>query len=205
MKFKKAHWPAMAILLALSFPLSAVAQTTTFQAANFHDFTTGEELAGAGTMVRSADAVWATLSASGLDKKAAYTGWWIIFNNPEECIDGAGYCGPDDLDPSDSNGVGSSIFYALGFTTGTDGTVNLSTQITAGEIPVGAQHFWGPGLAAGNSFDAEIHLLFRSHWKTLPGEAADQISDVDGACDATEHGCSDQMAVQFNANPLPLP
>ena len=199
----KIYWPAMAILLALSIPLTAVAQTTTFQAANFHDFATGEELAGAGTMVRSADAVWATLSTSGLDKKAAYTGWWIIFNNPGSCVNGAGHCGPLDLDPEGANIAGSSIFYALGFTTGTDGTVNLSTQITAGELPVGAQFFWGDGLAAGNGFDAEIHLLFRSHWMIIPGEAAAQISDVGGACGATEHGCSDQQAIQFNANPLP--
>jgi len=83
MKFVKFNWPAMALLLLLFFSLSAVAQTTTFQTANLHDFNTGEELAGAGTMIRSADGVSATFSLSGLDKKAAYTAWWIIWNDPE--------------------------------------------------------------------------------------------------------------------------
>jgi len=200
MKFLKFNWPAMALLLLLSFSLSAVAQTTSFQAADLHDFATGEVLAGAGTMIRSEDEVWATFSLSGLDKKAAYTAWWIVFNNPDECVNGAGHCGPNDLGPGPA---GSSIFYALGFTTGTDGTANLSTHVTAGETPYGQQKFFGDGLAAGNGFDAEMHILFRSHWKTIPGEAAAQISDVDGACGATEHGCSDQVALQFNANPLP--
>lgn len=200
MKFEKLNWSAMATLFLLSFSLSAVAQNTTFQAADLHDFETGDALAGAGTMLRSADAVWATLSASGLDKKAAYTAWWIVWNNPENCRDGAGHCGPHDLGSVEA---GSSVFYALGFITGTDGVVNISTSVVAGEKPVGAQHFFGDGLAAGNGFDAELHLLFRSHWKTIPGEAASQISDVGGACGATEHGCSDQMAFQFNANPLP--
>ena len=200
MKFEKLNWPAMATLLLLSFSLTAAAQTTTFQAADLHDFETGEALAGAGTMIRSADTVWATLSLSGLDKKAAYTAWWIVFNDPTNCLGGAGYCGLPDL----GAGTGSpAVFYALGFVTGTDGIVNLSTYIVAGEIPEGAQDLSASGgLAAGNGFDAEIHILFRSHWKTIPGEAAAQISEVGGACGATEHGCSDQMAIQFNANPL---
>jgi hypothetical protein len=208
MKFEKLNWPAMATLLLLSFSLTAAAQTTTFQAADLHNFNPpNEALAGAGTMIRSADEVWVTLSASGLDKKAAYTGWWIVFNNPDECFDGPGHCGPQDLDdrpPGDGiNVAGSSIFYALGFTTGTDGAVNVSTHVTAGETAVGKEKFWGDGLAAGNGFDAEMHLLFRSHWKTIPGEAASQISEYGGACGASSHGCSDQVAFQFNANPLP--
>jgi len=197
MKLEKINWSAMTMLLALSLPLAAVAQTTTFQSANFHSFATGEEMVGGGTMVRSADGVHATVSTSGLEKKSVYTGWWIVFNKPNMCAAGNGHCGLVDLG---DEMVMASVFYATGFMTGTDGVANVSAQITAGESPVGAVSFFGPGLMAGNAFDAEIHLLFTSHSKVKAGDVAGQISNP---CDPAEEWCTDEQAIQFNANPLP--
>ena len=98
----------MATLLLLSVSLSAVAQTTTFQAADLHDFVTGDARTGAGTMIRSEDVGWVNFSLSGLDKKAAYTGWRIVFNDPGDCMGGAGHCGGDDL-PFPANGLQRTI------------------------------------------------------------------------------------------------
>jgi len=56
-------------------------------------------------------AVDVRLATSGLDINAAYTVWWIVFNNPSACTGG---CGADDLG---NPATAASAFYAAGFVT----------------------------------------------------------------------------------------
>ena len=127
-----------------------------------------------------------------LDRKAGYTAWWVIFNNPDACdADG---CGLNDLGTAE---VAASIFYAAGFVTGTDGTANVTAHLEAGVLAEGIDHFFGPGLTAENGLEAEIHAIVRSHGALIAGLVADQIGSFAGACDLNP--CEDQQAVAFQA------
>lgn len=163
-----------------------------YQTANIHDFpgmTT--DLGGAATLLRSRQAVDVRLATSGLDINAAYTVWWIVFNNPSACTGG---CGADDLG---NPATAASAFYAAGFVTGMDGTANLSAHLSAGRLPQGIDVLLGSGLMAGNGHRAEIHLIIRSHGPIIPGRVDEQIGSFNGACDVNV--CTDQQAVGFPA------
>ena len=162
------------------------------QFSNMHDFDSGEDLAGGGYLTRTEDQASARLSLSGLDKKAAYTLWFVVFNSPGDCA--AIPCSLGDLGSADA-----SILWAGGFVTGTDGTANVTVHLDSSDIPVGTDVLLGTGLNPGNGFDAEIHLIVRTHGKTIVGSVDSQIGSFAGQCDVND--CADQQAVIF----LPVP
>ena len=79
-------------LLAGGLPLTA-AGGQTLQASNIHDFD-GFNLAGAATLTRTKQSATARISTTGLDQNAAYTIWWVVWNDPSQRLNG---CGSDDL------------------------------------------------------------------------------------------------------------
>lgn len=179
---------AIAAGLLLVAAGSANAQSH-IQFSNMHDFATGEDIAGAGSLTRTTDQLWVNLALSGLDKKSAYTLWWVVFNSPDECVDG---CGGDDID--DGRGA-ASILRAGGFGTGTDGTANVSAHLNALDIVEPSPVLFGDALIPSNGLAAEIHLIVRSHAKYVVGRVDEQIGSVGGACDVND--CEDQQAIMF--------
>ena len=145
---------------------------------------------GAAILTRNPDGVEVSLQLTGLDKKSGYTAWWIVFNNPENCI---APCTGDDLGIPEVNG---HVFYATGYVTGTDGTAQVHASLRAGPAPEGidiATQNPEPGLF--NPLTAEIHMIAaRSHGKLEAGLAAMQIGTLGGNCP-----CADQQAVVFPA------
>lgn len=170
---------------------TAHADDTHYQTANMHTFPGGVDIAGGGTLLRTEDAVTVRLGMTGLDKKAGYTIWWIIFNNPDECSD------PCDLDDLDKPEVQPGVFYAAGFITGSDGTANVVAHLESGDLTAGIDELLGTGqgLEEENGLGAEIHLIVRSHGKLLVGAVDTQIGTFDGACDVRT--CEDQQAIAF--------
>lgn len=186
MKSLKVRTAVLAGIAFCGLPMLADAGHS-FQAANLHVFGTDTSIAGAATLYRSAEAVRATISTTGLDRKSAYTVWAIVWNDPALCADAC--------DAADLGVAGSSVFYAAGFVTGTDGSVTVSFQVDAGDLATGSDVRFGPGIEAGNGNDAEIHFLVRSHGKAIPELVDLQISTVGGAC--AINTCVDQYAVAF--------
>ena len=168
---------------------SANAQSQ-IQFSNMHDFETGNDIAGAGSLTRTTDQLWANLALSGLDKKSAYTVWWVVFNSPGDCA--ALPCGLGDLE---TPAVAASILRAGGFGTGTDGTANVSVHLNALDIVEPSPVLFGPALIPGNGLAAEVHLIVRSHAKYVVGRVDEQIGSVGGACDVND--CEDQQAIIF--------
>jgi hypothetical protein len=158
--------------------------TNIFQAGN-----PSNQLAGAATLFRSKQAVEMRVATSGLDPNAAYTVWWVVFNNPGACS--APGCGADDLGNPD---VRASVFYAAGFVTGQDGTGNVSAHTEAGALPLGIDIEVGGGLEPGNGFGAEIHLVVRTHGAIHPGLVHEQIGTFNGGCNPT---CANKQAAVF--------
>ena len=174
------------LVLASGLPLAANAGHS-YQTANVVDFNTGVPVAGAGTLTRTMESATARIYTTGLRKKAAYTIWWVIWNDPAEC---AGACGEDDLGIA-----GNSVFYAGGFVTGTDGTVNVSVHVDAGDLADGIDVLIPGGLEVGHGLLAEIHLVIRSHGSIIEGMADVQVGSFFGACDI--NNCTDDQAVAF--------
>lgn len=180
----------VALVLGLGLPLAASADST-YQTANIVDFDSGMPVKGAATLTRTMESATARVYTSGLRKKAAYSIWWVVWNDPGLCTDG---CGEDDL------GIeGNSVFYAGGFVTGTDGIANVSVHVDAGTLADGIDVLIAGGLEAGHGKLAEMHLVIRSHGKIIKGMADIQVGSFFGACDINT--CTDDQAVIF----LPLP
>jgi hypothetical protein len=177
------------LMMLLGTPASTLADApSTFQASDFHDFPAGAVAQpGAGTLIRTKQSIHARFALGGLDPDAAYTMWWVIWNDPSVCV--ANPCGLPDL-----GAPGNSVFYATGFVTGADGTANVSTDVNTGALPDGLHVIIPGGLASGNGFGAEIHALVQSHGGIDPGNVATQISIDGGACNLV---CAIQQGIMF--------
>lgn len=188
------------------------------QVAEVIDFATGAAERGGGVLTRTATEVSARLSTMDLDKKAAYSIWWVVFNEPENCLTPY-QCGEGDifagggLNADQIVKVKISVFYADGFVTGTDGTGNVTAHLVSGGLPDGTfvNFGWsepvmpGPdpnsGLVAGNGLHAEMHLVVRTHGKAVAGSVGLQTSTFIGLCDV--QFCDDQQAIIFPSPDAP--
>jgi hypothetical protein len=174
----------------------------TFQASNLIVFSTGVDAGGAGTLLRDETSVELRAEFSGLDANAAYTLWWIIFNNPEECTTGTApaLCGEGDLNPDrDGEGVNPvdrGVRNASGFITGMGGTANTRSKLNEGAFPT------GPAVAGfgqlNDSVGAEIHIVVQTHGSPLAGSVAGQMTVPGSGCNPA---CEDQFGIVF----LPVP
>ncbi len=185
------------LLAIISVPVTTLAAST-FQASNVHTFDTNIAVGGAATLDRNENSVRVRITTSGLDTHAAYSVWFVIFNNPAACTDGAPgrLCGGADLaDPA----VEGAVANAGGFVTGADGTGYMVGSFQEGPRPVGNAGFG----TLKDSFTAEVHIVIQSHADILPGSVNQQISIPGAACNGDT--CGDQFAVVFLATSDPTP
>ena len=187
------------LLAIISVPVTALAAST-FQSSNVTIFGTDTAVGGAATLDRNENSVRVRITTSGLDTHAAYSVWFVIFNNPAACIDGAGtrLCGGADVADPDVDAV---VANAGGFVTGADGTAYMVGSFQEGPRPVGNAGFG----TLKDSFTAEVHIVIQSHGDILPGSVHRQISIPGADCNDT---CASQFAVVFDAveaPPEPVP
>jgi hypothetical protein len=141
------------------------------------DFTSGVSIdsgVAVSNLVRTDHGVSMTIKTNMLDP-GAYTNWFVIFNDPSQC--GSFPCGEGDLDPSDSNGVGSSVAFATGNVVDASGEGGFAAHLSEGDTN-GA--LFGPGLL--DSRAAEVHLIVRYHGPVIPALMPAQINSVGGGC-----------------------
>ena len=188
--FRKSLILAGFVCLCMAISTTAWAdrkQKQSYQIVNIVDFDSGAFVGGAASLTRSKRSVWATVHTSGLHMNAAYSIWWVVWNDPKKCADG---CGEDDI------GIkGNSVFNAGGFVTGYDGTANVSIHAETGSIAQGVEELLPGGIKKNNGFGAEIHLVIRSHGPILPDMVDVQISTFEGAC--AVQNCIDHQAAVF--------
>ncbi len=142
--------------------------------------------------------------------------WWVIFNHPEACADGA--CGEADLfdGPNGPTGVEPSCLYADGSIVGGNGRARFHDRLPVEESRDSCIDFFveavegleGQDHGLTNPGGAEVHLVIRSHGPVIPGMLPDQRSSFAGGCqeflgagvDELEPGqCSDQQFAVFAA------
>ena len=128
--------------------------------------------------------------------EGTYTTWWVIFNDPEYCVDG---CDAGDFEiPA----VNASILWATGEVVGDNGVGSFSAQLLEGELPQGAdQLLFGEGLV--DSFSAEIHPIVRSHGLVDRELVEEQITTLNGGC--PPEGCQDVQFAVFRSVLDPQP
>jgi len=171
------------LYLSLAYPLPAIAGQP--QKADVIDIASGA-VVGTSQLVRSPNGVAMNLRTTGLDPGAAYTVWWVIFNNPEFCED---FCNEPDLFNPD---VLATVLGATGHVIGHDGVGNFAAYLAEGDTSDVAP-FGLPGDAVGliDSTQAAIHLVVRTHGPPIPGHVKEQISTFGGGCDV--NACEDQQ------------
>lgn len=140
------------------------------------------------------------INTTGLQPDAAYTVWWIIFNNPAACAPGG--CTGADLGV---RGVAGSVMHATGGVANANGNAKFNAFLPIGfmhtnpsdEAAYGAfiRQVRGAGLQ--NLTGAEIHAIIKSHGPS--NGKVKQISTFAGYCLNVPPAlpCYDGQAVRF--------
>lgn len=142
------------------------------------------DITGTSTLHRNENGITVNFKAENLHP-GAYTIWWVIWNKPQEC-GVPGECLEPDFAIADD--VEVEVMYAGGNVVGNNGKGNFSGHLNvdddSGSINEGffALNSYG-GLQSGNTLDAEVHVVLRTHGPTVPGLVNDQISSYEGGCD----------------------
>lgn len=191
------------IALLGAFVATSPAQAALVQNVSLLDLVNSGTVAGStGTLTRTATGIASTVSTSNLSPGAAYTMWWVIFNNPEFCVGG---CGEDDFfNPT----VNASAFFADGEVIGLNGLGNFSAQVGIGQLPNPNQVLFGNGLF--NPLTAEVWNVVRDHGPASSDLALlnAQLTTFNGGCTLTPGDglfpCLDEQSAVFST-PVPEP
>jgi hypothetical protein len=190
---------SLMLMVVVATALAAPASSAVYRFAD-----ASEVLGASASLVRADGNVAMTLRTSELDSGAAYTIWWVVFNNPEDCvapIPDISNCGEGDIfdggeliDNGDGTygtpGVNVSVIFATGHVIGNGGVGNFGANLREGKSS-GA--LFGPGLV--DAQGAEIHLVVRTHGQPIPGKVNQQIHTFEGDCDISI--CYDQQFAVF--------
>ncbi|MEO0533680.1 MAG: PEP-CTERM sorting domain-containing protein [Cyanobacteria bacterium P01_A01_bin.123] len=186
-------------IVVLSFlPLAAPAEAAILQNTQPADFESGEFIPDStASLTRFSDAIETTFQTRELPS-GAYTLWWILFDQPDLCIDG---CGIDDLD---NEAVGVSGFWASGALVGEDGIGNFEARLEVGQLPQeDDQILFGDGLK--DPFATEVHTIARWHGPASedPNLLEKQLTTFNGGCATSENPdgfpCADLQFAVFPA------
>lgn len=147
---------------------------------------------GSSNLIRSDNGISGQLTTSELPAGQAMTLWFIVFNNPLECVGGPYNCGPADLGASRA-GKGDFLL-ASGNVVGASGNASFGSHVNAGDVSgsglaeigcvPGYPNCGGPvGLLADKVDSALIILAVHSHGPALTGpDLVSQISTYLGGC-----------------------
>ncbi len=152
---------------------------------------------GSGTLLREKRGITVEVKTTGLEADSAYTNWWVIFNNPNECADSCG--GADFANPA----VQGSVLYATGGVSDGSGNATFRAFLPVGLVRLNSgediRHPFGPGLQ--DPQKAEVHYLIRSHGKAVYSGgrlSAVQVGTLNGLCDPDlPAGCYDPQSGVF--------
>jgi hypothetical protein len=154
----------------------------------------GQPVDGSATLTRFRDGAAVTITVNELEPNHAYTIWWIIFNEPAQCVGG---CGEDDIarfQETGENPANIGVQNATGGVADDSGSATFTATLLEGNAQ-GHQVLFGPGLI--DSMKAEIHNAVRSH-----GPASDdatlleaQTTTVAGGCGEDGFACFDPFGI----------
>lgn len=139
------------------------------------------------SLVAFEEGVSLSLTTNGLEPGHAVTVWWVVFNNPEHCMNGEApmLCGEGDLlIAGGDEAVEGTVLAATGHIIGPDGAGHFDAYLATGDTT--AVMGDGPGLT--NPLGAEIHLVIRTHGPPQSGLVGDQVQTFGGGCNNAPEG-----------------
>ncbi|KKD39702.1 MAG: PEP-CTERM sorting domain-containing protein [Limnoraphis robusta] len=190
--------------VVLGVSLAAPAQAATLQTSNLFELPTRTPIVDSvATLNRTSNSLDLNINTSNLDP-GAYSVWWLIFNNPEFCVEG---CGVDDFANPD---VQASVIWATGDVVDASEIGDFSASLTENYLPDNPQQLlFGNGLL--DSFAAEIQSVVRYHGPASdePDLLEQQLTTFNGQCSLTAGDglfpCSDSQITQFEGVKVPEP
>lgn len=157
----------LALLAGIAASSSQGATRTTSDVIAFAD----GSVRGESTLLRTNQVIGMVLATTGLEP-GAYTNWWVVFNNPEACVNGPGHCGEADADFEPGGPAEFGFTWAAGHLVGPSGRGNFASYLEEGV------QLWDDDLNPGEVFEdartAEINLIVRYHGAPQPGHIYEQ-------------------------------
>ena len=198
MRIRVGLWILLSVLEGTS--VSLVATPAGLSISTVNRFSDGSAVPGASsTLITNDSGATMTLHTSEIPAGHAVTVWWIIFNNPEECLFGTGglRCGEGDLFGNPD--VDASVVYAAGHVVGRSGRSNWGGWIGVGDTQ---DALFGPGLL--NPLGADIHLIVHDHGVVPADQVAENIRSFGSCFPPVAADCSN-ADIQFAAHEQTLP
>jgi hypothetical protein len=169
------------------------------------------EEVGYSKLVRTNNGISFRLQTNELEPGTVVTLWVVIFNNPENCVDG---CNANDLANPDVQG---DLQYASGRIIGSSGKATYAGRLNEGNTSESILPIWLDLPAHGliNTRKAEIHLIVHSHGPKISGLVNEMLHSFNAGCgpvfdpsfppipeELGTHGPNTCRDVQFAVHPL---
>jgi hypothetical protein len=185
-----------AIALVMVQPLFVSAQRTSINSSVMSRVSDGTEVAGSGSqLLRNSNGLTTTIHTSDLTP-GVYTLWWVIFNNPENCVTPHQCSVPADLlDPTQQAAVQSSAVNATGRLVSGNGIGDFGAWIGIGG-PYSGELLAGPGLL--DIRRADVLLVVRYHGAAIQDQLVDQMTTFMGGC--AVNTCFDDQFAYYPGN-----
>ena len=133
---------------------------------------------GTSVLVRTSNGVSYNLKSGELEPGTVVTLWMVIFNSPENCVDG---CGTDDLANPDAV---VDVVYSSGRVIGGSGKASYAGHRSEGDDSGTILPAWlglpSPGLV--NAQEAEIHFIVHSHGPKIPILVDEMLHSFNAGC-----------------------
>ncbi|MEN8233664.1 MAG: hypothetical protein ABFR89_01915 [Actinomycetota bacterium] len=172
-------------------------------------FSDGTDTGGYSYLTRTSGELLLSVEAEELIPGDAYTVWWVVFNEPDDCSEPG--CGEDDIFNEDGSlnieGVMAAKI-AVGNATANvakaNGTAEFGARLKMDDTMSDHQILFPAGLDGGALLTAmpskaEVHLVFQSHGQARGGpELLKQLTYVETGCTPF---CEDVQFTIFPAMP----
>ncbi|MGB5821246.1 MAG: hypothetical protein WBG90_17310 [Saonia sp.] len=137
---------------------------------------------GKSTLYREENGIFVNYEVSGLEPNYAYTLWWTVWNQPQNCIV-PGECGLADFENAIE--VEVELMNASGGIIGEDGAATFTSYLDENDNSgsINEDIFGIPtfnGLQ--NAIEAQVTVVLRSHGPVVPELVAEQINSHQGGC-----------------------
>lgn len=163
------------------------------------------EAAGYSFLTRRPNGISMTGTTTGLKPNHAYSIWWVVYNIPQECMDGNGGfdtvgCGNDEIgNPVLAAKVRTSMVWGGGTISDSNGFSSFQADLKA-RMPLTAP-MMGPGLLF--PMTAEIRFLLKDHGPIMKGKIDKQVYSFDYGCDV--YACTEPQGSVHKVPSAPAP
>lgn len=177
---------ALTLCAAMAVTGAAWAEPSTTDQQDVLSFSNFMPTGGNSRLTRTSDTLSVAIEATGLIPGAAYTLWWVVFNNPAGCII-AGECGGDDI-PASIGSAGIAVGNATGNIARGDGTTEFGATLRQNDASGEHQVLFGAGgmgnmVLTASGDDAEVHFVIQSHGRARGGHPLfEQLSYFEANC-----------------------